>query len=228
MEGNLLLALAIIGGLGLCLALPGGRAGLAKAGFVLLAAAAAVVAYVLVRWISGTIEQASFVALALVGLWGGVRVVTHTKPVYSALYFILVVVATAGLALLAQAELLMVALLLIYAGAILVTYVFVIMLAQQAGGPAPYDKRAREPLLGCVTGFVLLGIVVAQMTLPAAAPVEVAAGEATRGTALAVGVSLFTSYAIGVQLIGVILLAAMVGAVAIARRRPQRAGEVEI
>jgi NADH-quinone oxidoreductase subunit J len=74
--------------------------------------------------------------------------------VYSALYFLLVIVASAALLVLLQAEFLAVALIIIYAGAILVTYLFVIMLAQQPGLPI-YDRRAREPFTAVFASFVL-------------------------------------------------------------------------
>src|SRR5436305_5171695 len=71
-----------------------------------------------------------------VGIVGAIRVITHTRPVYSALYFVLTVFATAGLFVLLWAEFMAAALVLIYAGAILVTYVFVIMLAAEAAPPS--------------------------------------------------------------------------------------------
>jgi NADH-quinone oxidoreductase subunit J len=77
-----------------------------------------------------------FWVFSAVALLGALRVVTHTRPVYSALYFVLTVFATAGLFILLWAEFMAAALVLIYAGAILVTYVFVIMLASTAA-PAP-------------------------------------------------------------------------------------------
>ena len=85
-----------------------------------------------------------FSAIALVG---AVRVVTHPRPVYSALYFVLTVFATAGLFVLLWAEFMAAALVLIYAGAILVTYVFVIMLAaavDAAAGRWTTARRARR------------------------------------------------------------------------------------
>jgi len=104
--------------------------------------------------------------------------------VYSALYFVLTVFATAGLFVLLWAEFMAAALVLIYAGAILVTYVFVIMLAAEAApasttgtgagdgdgdGDAPggtgalstlseTDAISREPLAACAVGFALLGV----------------------------------------------------------------------
>ena len=161
--GYLLLTMAILGGAGLYLLMPGGRRQLAPLGLLLIVGAAAALVTVVVKQTAEQAPQAWFVVPALIGLWGGVRVITHSKPVYSALYFILVVVSTTGLLLLAEAEFLAAALLIIYAGAILVTYVFVIMLAQQSGGPATYDRNAREPLVGCLTGFVLLGILTTRM-----------------------------------------------------------------
>jgi NADH-quinone oxidoreductase subunit J len=95
-------------------------------------------------------------------------VVSHPKPVYSALYFVLTVLASAGLFILAWAEFMAAALVLIYAGAILVTYVFVIMLASQAqsgatgeGGDvgAEYDRVSREPLAASIAGFALMGVI---------------------------------------------------------------------
>ena len=93
-----------------------------------------------------------------------VRVITHTQPVYAALWFVMVVMASAGLMLVLSAEFLAVAMVIIYGGAILVTYVFVIMLATQSTDPsdlndAPeYDRVAREPAAAVVVGFILLAV----------------------------------------------------------------------
>ena len=174
-------------------------------------------------------ERVWFTLLALIGLLGALRMVTHRKPVYSALYFILVVIATSGLLILAQATFLAAALLIIYAGAILVTYVFVIMLAQQAGDPAPYDQRAREPFLGIVTGFILLAVLTVRLARGDGQPLAMVAAdpESTLGGVAQVGTHLLTQYVVGIEITGVVLLAAMVGAIAIARRRVT-AGEGEV
>jgi NADH-quinone oxidoreductase subunit J len=60
------------------------------------------------------------------------RVITHSRPIYAALWFVMVVLASAGLFLILDAEFMAFAMIIIYGGAILVTYVFVIMLASQA------------------------------------------------------------------------------------------------
>jgi NADH-quinone oxidoreductase subunit J len=82
--------------------------------------------------------------------------VTHHNPVYSALSFALTTLSVCGLFLLRGAQFLAAATVLIYAGAIVVTFLFIMMLAQQSG-KAPYDRRAREPLLATLASFVLLG-----------------------------------------------------------------------
>ncbi len=88
-----------------------------------------------------------FVIFSVIAVAAAVRMITHSKPVYSALYFILVVLSSAGLFLLLQAEFMAFALVIVYAGAILVTYVFVLMLAQQA------ERRKRRPASRSTTSF---------------------------------------------------------------------------
>jgi NADH:ubiquinone oxidoreductase subunit 6 (subunit J) len=80
---------------------------------------------------------------------------TQSTPVHAALSFALVVLASCGLFLLQAAPFLMAATIIVYAGAIVVTFLFVIMLAQQEG-PSNADQRSREPFLASVAGCVLL------------------------------------------------------------------------
>jgi NADH:ubiquinone oxidoreductase subunit 6 (subunit J) len=94
----------------------------------------------------------SFSALAI---FGGALLVTQHNPARAALAFALVVLNTCGLFLLLAAPFLMAATIIIYAGAIIVTFLFVIMLAQQSG-LSDADDRSREPLLTTLTGFILL------------------------------------------------------------------------
>jgi NADH:ubiquinone oxidoreductase subunit 6 (subunit J) len=86
----------------------------------------------------------------------GALLVTQRNPARAALAFALVVLSTCGLFLLLAAPFLMAATVIVYAGAIVVTFLFVIMLAQQEGLSAA-DQRSREPLLATIAGFLLLG-----------------------------------------------------------------------
>jgi NADH:ubiquinone oxidoreductase subunit 6 (subunit J) len=101
-------------------------------------------------------ESVLFYAFSAIAVASGTLLVTQHNPVKAALSFALVILSTCGLFLLQAAPFLMAATIIVYAGAIIVTFLFVIMLAQQAGLSSA-DARSREPLLACIAGFVLLG-----------------------------------------------------------------------
>jgi NADH-quinone oxidoreductase subunit J len=103
-------------------------------------------------------EKVLFYAFAGTAIVAAAMLITQKNPVHAALSFALVVLSTCGLFLLQAAPFLMAATIIIYAGAIVVTFLFVIMLAQQAG-TAEADQRSREPFLASLAGFVLMGAV---------------------------------------------------------------------
>ncbi len=191
-----------------------------------------------------------------------VRVITHTKPVYAALWFVMVVLASSGLLLVLEAEFMAFAVVIIYGGAILVTYLFVIMLAAQAADPKDptqtpdLDAVAYEPVAAISAGFLLLAVILTALFEPtqpnpaAQGPSDqqviatvltnrphqrlarhVAGQEASNRLPVAmtapdhlsnverVGLDLFRSHPLALELAGVILLVALVGAVVIARVR---------
>ena len=83
--------------------------------------------------------------------------VTFRSPLYCAIWFGQSLLGTAGLFFLTGAQFLAVATVVVYAGAILVTFLFVLMLAQPEG-KAPYDRVSWEALLSAVTGIVIVGV----------------------------------------------------------------------
>jgi NADH-quinone oxidoreductase subunit J len=222
---------------------------------VLAALALGAVVMLLGRVLEGTGGRVYFCVLGALAVAGAVRVVTHPRPVYSALYFVMVVLSTAALMVLAGAEFLAAALVIVYAGAILVTYVFVIMLAQPsptatAGrfGPArDYDRHAREPAAAVMAAFLLTATVagviagrsergahllgasgshaspaISTLATDAEATPQAGIGEtsaATEGNTLRLGRVLLTDFAVSVELAGVLLMVAMVGAIVLARKR---------
>jgi NADH-quinone oxidoreductase subunit J len=250
------------------------EAPLRKVGGVVLLAIGLIFAALLFRWTAGSAGAgnggmgAYFWIFSAVALVGAVRVITHTKPVYSALYFVLTVFATAGLFLLLWAEFMAAALVLIYAGAILVTYVFVIMLAAEAAGPAggvervsETDAVSREPILASAVGFLLMGVILfvifdkasdlprtsatnsdvtpalyallatqditsevftAPTTQPTKWEFPSSAASVTprvEGATQQLGAYLFRNQLVNLELAGLILTVAMVGAIVIARKR---------
>jgi NADH-quinone oxidoreductase subunit J len=124
---------------------------------------AAAVAFLMVMILKALPEDSAVPYLEIVfglgAIIGAGRVLTHPRPVFAAIYFVLVVVCSAGLFLMLRAEFMAFALIIVYAGAILITYLFVLMLAQEASaepGESTYDHIPREPLAAVVIGFVLL------------------------------------------------------------------------
>ena len=167
---GLILALCLVAGIGTVLLLPGGRSvAWRRIGAAILAAAA--LFFFVALFVEGDQRgNVYFWIFTAIALFGSVRVVTHPKPVYSALYFVLTVFASAGLFVLMYAEFMAAALVTIYAGAILVTYTFVIMLAADAAPPtqrpedaardflAEHDQRARFPLGAAAVGFLTMAV----------------------------------------------------------------------
>lgn len=108
--------------------------------------------------------EAFYAIFSLIAIVCAVQMITTSRPVYSALYFVLVVLSSAGLFLLLEAEFMAFALIIVYAGAILITYMFVLMLAQQAPTSdeaevqPEYDLNPREPAAGVIVGFILLAL----------------------------------------------------------------------
>jgi NADH-quinone oxidoreductase subunit J len=159
-----------LGAAGMALALPRRGSKLVPLGITLLSAALAMALVSLgLRVDDGQGPGIFFYIFALIALAASVRVITHPRPVYSALYFILTIIASCGMYVLLGAEFMAFALVIIYAGAILITYLFVIMLAtqaptgQDAGMLDETDAVAREPVVGAVAGFVLMAIISAML-----------------------------------------------------------------
>jgi NADH-quinone oxidoreductase subunit J len=154
-ENWLLLMPPVLGFVAIYLLLPKVRRAKPIWGGVLAALALILGAAVLVR--TDTIWQESilFYAFAGIAVAAGVMMITQSNPVHAALSFALVVLSTCGLFLLLAAPFLMAATIIVYAGAIVVTFLFVIMLAQQEG-VSNADQRSREPFLASLAGCVLL------------------------------------------------------------------------
>jgi NADH-quinone oxidoreductase subunit J len=124
--------------------------------FAAVGVAAIVVAGLsLLRATGHTLHDILFCIFAGMAVLAAAAMIVQKNPVHAALWFALTLLSTSGLFLLRSASFLAGATIIIYAGAIVVTFLFVIMLAQQSG-LAEYDRRSSEPLLACIAGFVLL------------------------------------------------------------------------
>jgi NADH-quinone oxidoreductase subunit J len=127
-----------LGALGLWLLLPTRFRFGNAAGSVLVAIAGVLFAYDLPR-LGNSVDQGVFWLLALISIGAGIAMIASQSPVYSAIWFAASLLGTAGLFLFNGAQFLGVATVVVYAGAIVVTFLFVIMLAQQEGH-STYDR----------------------------------------------------------------------------------------
>jgi NADH-quinone oxidoreductase subunit J len=151
-----ILLLLLVGVVAIYLLMP--KPGRRRAAWGALAGAVALVGagVLLIRAEMALAETILFYAFAGIAISGGVMLITQSNPVHAALSFALVILSTCGLFLLQGAPFLMASTIIVYAGAIVVTFLFVIMLARQEG-PSDADQRSREPFVSVLAGFVLLG-----------------------------------------------------------------------
>jgi NADH:ubiquinone oxidoreductase subunit 6 (subunit J) len=155
-----LAAMLAVAGFVFLLPRPKGRA--LKEGIASLIASVAV----FVAWLSNTfgrpmpdaVGTVLFCLFAAGALGFGVVLVVQKNPARGAIAFAFVILSTCGLFLLLAAPFLMAATIIIYAGAIIVTFLFVLMLSH-AQGPSNENDRTREPLFGSLAGFAFTGLV---------------------------------------------------------------------
>ena len=129
----------------------------ALCGSIALAGASAFIALRVGPSSAGVVETILFAAIAIGAVFYAGLMITQRNPARSAISFSLVVLHVCGLFLLNAAPFLMAATIIIYAGAIIVMFLFVLMLSNQEGYSDEND-RSREPLMAALTGFALLSV----------------------------------------------------------------------
>jgi NADH-quinone oxidoreductase subunit J len=163
-------------------------------------------------------ELLMFYGFGLLALFAGVAMITSRQPVTSALLMILNMFCLAALYALLDAHLIAILQLLVYAGAIMVLVLFVIMLLNLREKKGIISKhQASLQVVGVAAfGFFVMTIV---SRLNAAALPKAKAVSAQFGTVSAVGRILFTDYVLPFEIASVLLLAAIVGAVMLAKSK---------
>lgn len=162
--------------------------------------------------------QVLFFILAAIVLLSGVMVVIQVHPVRSALYLILNFFATAAIFLLAHAEFIAAIQIIVYAGAIMVLFLFVIMLLNLR---QPEEGGEKQHLVQKVAGAALAGAT-ALVIIYAFTKIKLAPGKemvAGFGSTESVARSLFTDYLLPFEVTSVLLLVALIGAVILARTK---------
>lgn len=246
---TVIIAAVITAAIGLWLLLPRGEQPGRRLGIVLGLVSLGLFASRLPR-LGPTTEVVVFWLLAGTTIISAAGAVTLRNPVYCAIWFAMTLLGTAALFLFQGAQFLGVATIVVYAGAILVTFLFVLMLTQPTG-QAYYDRLSWEALISATVGAVMIGILTMVIfdafATPAVASADktAAAGKSstaqksdTDATRQAItdrhtlaarqdniladrhmerlGAQLFSRHLIAIEVAGTMLLAALVGAVAIA------------
>jgi NADH-quinone oxidoreductase subunit J len=169
-----------------------------------------------------------FYLFAAVAVLTSLLVVFQRNPVYSVLLLIGSFGALSGLYVLLEAPFVAVIQIIVYAGAIMVLFLFVVMLLNAPHEDTEYDERV-HPLMrpGPMRfGAVLAGLLVVELVwaLTSGTPSE-SLGDAPGVSVSQIGREIFTTYAFPFEVTSVLILVAMVGAVLMARREERHGGK---
>ncbi len=166
------------------------------------------------------LDAVFFYTFALMTLTGAVLTITRKSAVHSAIWLIVSLLGVAGLYLLQQAEFLFAVQIVLYIGGIMVLFLFVIMLVNldEAAKQRQFNNQ-RWIALGCavIVGAGILYVLAkgtASLSLPAPAAAPAAGGNTEQ-----IAVSLFRDYLLPFEAASLLLLAAIVGSVIMAKRR---------
>jgi NADH-quinone oxidoreductase subunit J len=167
-------------------------------------------------------ETVTFYAFAALAVAASVLVIGQRNPMYSVLLLIASFGALSGLYIQLEAPFVAVAQIIIYAGAIMVLFLFVIMLLDIRRTEAAPSRVKLQKSLGLLLGaifFIETVLILRSGVLSDMAAVAAEAPAQDFGTALALGRALFTSYLFPLQLAAVLLFVALIGAIVLSKRR---------
>jgi NADH-quinone oxidoreductase subunit J len=160
---------------------------------------------------------AIFLIFAVIAVVCAINVVVQTHPISSAISLVGVMGSLAVLYLLLGAEFIAAAQVIVYAGAIMVLFIFVIMLLN-AGAESKHGRSLVAQLLGAPLLIALLGLLAYFVQRLYPRSVSVRFGGFTHGTPLDIGRALFTTYLLPFEVTSILILIAIVGAIVLARK----------
>lgn len=167
-----------------------------------------------------------FILLAVLAIGSALAMVINKNVVNSALFLVVNMISLAGVFLLLNAQFLAIIQIIVYAGAIMVLFLFVIMLLNVEDEEGLFDKFRVKYFLAFLLGMGVIGQILYSLAgvtdlLPA-----ISEEMATVGTVEAVGDVLFTEYLLQFEITAVLLTAAVVGALLIAQHKIKRVEEI--
>jgi NADH-quinone oxidoreductase subunit J len=159
-------------------------------------------------------QEYAFVVVALVGTAGALRLVTARNVVHAALYLVVTLSTVAGAYLLLAAEFIAWVQVLIYVGAIVILFLFGLMLTKAPIGLEALDNQRRGVAV-IVAVAILVGLVLLIEEAFSWNGPKIQPGQ---GGAAAVGESIFSRYVLPFEVVSFLLLAALIGAIVLSRR----------
>ena len=167
-----------------------------------------------------TFEQIFFYFLAIVSVGSALMVITHRNPVIAALYLILNFFCLAGLYLTLHAQFIAVIHILVYAGAIMVLFLFVIMLLNLGDEEKLAEKISVRKILAV---GLSVGVLMEILSIIGVGNTLLPPGDLNKGidigTVEFIGRQLYTSYLLPFEVTSILLLAAIVGAIVLAKKK---------
>jgi NADH-quinone oxidoreductase subunit J len=160
-----------------------------------------------------------FIIFAVICVAGAVNLLAQKHPISSALSLVVVMGALSGVYLLLGAEFLAAIQVIVYAGAIMVLFVFVIMLLN--AGEEEHTRGSKIALLFGVPGMVVGSVLVAWILLRSNPSAQQVAVGSLYGPANTIGHLLFKDFLLPFEITSVLILIAIMGAVVLARREHQ-------
>ncbi len=163
-----------------------------------------------------SITTLAFMLLSAMAVGSAIMMLLSKNPVHSILWLILVFFAISGHYIMLNAQFLAIVNIIVYAGAIMVLFLFVVMLMNLNAETEPV-KNYRLQLVGVVSGGSLLLILIAAiMKIDTEQPVLMNGGDA--GLIKVLGMTLFKNYVLPFEISSVLFLSAMIGAVVIGKK----------
>jgi len=165
-----------------------------------------------------SVIEIMFWFLSLMALGAAVMVVASKSPVYSILFLILTFFAISGHYILLNAQFLAIVNIIVYAGAIMVLFLFVVMLMNLNAESEPHQKNKWLLYIGGISGGSLLLVIVAALKKTVATTQLVQMNNGEVGLIKNLGIKLFTDYVFPFEISSVLFLSAMIGAVVISKK----------
>ncbi len=169
-------------------------------------------------------ELVLFIITALVALVSAFMVITRRTPISSVLYLVLTFFCLAVLYVMLGAQFIAAMQIIVYAGAIMVLFLFVLMMLSQRGAQTWESADPMRKWLGFAAAG---GILLVAATALQSVSVSDAALDPEIGTVSSIGEALFRRFLLPFEVASVLLLGAIIGVVAMVKRKPEQQTEAE-